>query len=162
MAEWLKAHAWKACLGETLTWVRIPLSPPNTPISLYVQLFITRSNVLVSVSKAKNRHQAPLFFASRRLKPTPKPTPKNDKFRRLGHTTQGVRNGKSEACSCDQENPGRKRLAVCIGETKRQPLCLGRPAGNVFCGMVGGRSAPSRGGRSNACGGDRRKAAQTG
>src|ERR1019366_9524613 len=29
MAEWLKAHAWKACLGETLTWVRIPLSPPK-------------------------------------------------------------------------------------------------------------------------------------
>src|SRR6202021_3032588 len=28
MAEWLKAHAWKACLGETLTWVRIPVSPP--------------------------------------------------------------------------------------------------------------------------------------
>ncbi len=28
MAERLKAHAWKACLGETLTWVRIPLSPP--------------------------------------------------------------------------------------------------------------------------------------
>src|ERR1700737_511812 len=30
MAEWLKAHAWKACLGETLTWVRIPLSPPTS------------------------------------------------------------------------------------------------------------------------------------
>ena len=29
MAEWLKAHAWKVCLGETLTWVRIPLSPPD-------------------------------------------------------------------------------------------------------------------------------------
>ena len=29
MAEWLKAHAWKACLGETLTWVRIPVSPPG-------------------------------------------------------------------------------------------------------------------------------------
>ena len=28
MAEWFKAHAWKACLGETLSWVRIPLSPP--------------------------------------------------------------------------------------------------------------------------------------
>src|SRR5665213_3006846 len=28
VAEWLKAHAWKACLGETLTRVRIPLSPP--------------------------------------------------------------------------------------------------------------------------------------
>ena len=33
MAEWLKAHAWKACLGETLTWVRIPLSPPRIPLS---------------------------------------------------------------------------------------------------------------------------------
>ena len=28
VAEWFKAHAWKACLGETLSWVRIPLSPP--------------------------------------------------------------------------------------------------------------------------------------
>ena len=28
MAEWLKAHAWKACVGETLPRVRIPLSPP--------------------------------------------------------------------------------------------------------------------------------------
>mgnify|MGYP001249600895 CR=1 FL=1 len=28
MAEWLKAHAWKACKGETLSWVRIPFSPP--------------------------------------------------------------------------------------------------------------------------------------
>ena len=28
MAERFKAHAWKACLGETLSWVRIPLSPP--------------------------------------------------------------------------------------------------------------------------------------
>jgi hypothetical protein len=29
MAEWLKAHAWKACIGETLSRVRIPVSPPN-------------------------------------------------------------------------------------------------------------------------------------
>jgi hypothetical protein len=29
MAEWLKAHAWKACLRETVTWVRIPLPPPR-------------------------------------------------------------------------------------------------------------------------------------
>ncbi len=31
MAERLKAHAWKACVGETLPWVRIPLSPPTSP-----------------------------------------------------------------------------------------------------------------------------------
>ena len=29
VAERLKAHAWKACIGETLSWVRIPFSPPQ-------------------------------------------------------------------------------------------------------------------------------------
>jgi hypothetical protein len=28
VAEWLKALAWKACIRETVSWVRIPLSPP--------------------------------------------------------------------------------------------------------------------------------------
>ncbi|MDF2616800.1 MAG: hypothetical protein K0Q47_1455, partial [Sedimentibacter sp.] len=28
MSEWFKEHAWKACLRETVTGVRIPLSPP--------------------------------------------------------------------------------------------------------------------------------------
>ncbi len=28
MAEWFKAHAWKACKRETVSRVRIPLSPP--------------------------------------------------------------------------------------------------------------------------------------
>src|SRR6266568_2743115 len=31
MAEWLKAHAWKACIRETVSWVRIPLPPPVCP-----------------------------------------------------------------------------------------------------------------------------------
>jgi hypothetical protein len=30
MAEWLKALAWKACIRETVSWVRIPLPPPAT------------------------------------------------------------------------------------------------------------------------------------
>src|SRR5215510_12904187 len=29
MAEWLKAHAWKACIRATVSWVRIPLPPPG-------------------------------------------------------------------------------------------------------------------------------------
>jgi hypothetical protein len=33
VAEWLKAHAWKVCLGLNLTRVRIPLSPPYTMIT---------------------------------------------------------------------------------------------------------------------------------
>ena len=28
VAEWFKAHAWKACKRETVSRVRIPLSPP--------------------------------------------------------------------------------------------------------------------------------------
>ena len=28
VAEWLKAHAWKACKEESLSCVRIPFSPP--------------------------------------------------------------------------------------------------------------------------------------
>ncbi len=30
VAEWSKAHAWKVCIGVTLSWVRIPPSPPFT------------------------------------------------------------------------------------------------------------------------------------
>ncbi len=28
VAEWFKTHAWKACIEETLSRVRIPPSPP--------------------------------------------------------------------------------------------------------------------------------------
>ena len=38
MAEWLKAHAWKACKRETVSRVRIPLSPPLSRISLVANL----------------------------------------------------------------------------------------------------------------------------
>ncbi len=31
MSEWLKEHAWKACVRVTVPWVRIPLSPPHSP-----------------------------------------------------------------------------------------------------------------------------------
>src|ERR1700687_184271 len=43
MAEWLKAHAWKACVRETVPWVRIPLSPPSNLDSaevLQIQAFL--------------------------------------------------------------------------------------------------------------------------
>ena len=31
VAEWFKAHAWKVCIRETVSRVRIPLPPPTTP-----------------------------------------------------------------------------------------------------------------------------------
>src|SRR5579859_5332075 len=33
VAEWLKAHAWKVCIRETVSRVRIPLSPPAPGVS---------------------------------------------------------------------------------------------------------------------------------
>ena len=32
MTEWLKVHAWKACVRVTVPWVRIPLSPPRATL----------------------------------------------------------------------------------------------------------------------------------
>ena len=29
MTEWPIVQHWKCCVGETLPWVRIPLSPPS-------------------------------------------------------------------------------------------------------------------------------------
>src|SRR5712691_1851623 len=43
MAEWLKAHAWKACLLERVTWVRIPLSPPRNLDCREIRLFFLQN-----------------------------------------------------------------------------------------------------------------------
>jgi hypothetical protein len=49
VAEWLKAHAWKVCLRETVTRVRIPLSPPDYLIKyLILQRFLARSFDILS------------------------------------------------------------------------------------------------------------------
>src|SRR5476651_1741798 len=42
MAEWLKAHAWKACVRETVPWVRIPLSPPHWSTQCFLSRKQTR------------------------------------------------------------------------------------------------------------------------
>jgi hypothetical protein len=45
MAEWFKAHAWRACIGETLSWVRIPLSPPL----IFYEQFYCLENINLSL-----------------------------------------------------------------------------------------------------------------
>src|SRR5262245_66332700 len=45
MSEWLKEHAWKACVGETLPWVRISLSPPTSFIHAPREVHMQRSDV---------------------------------------------------------------------------------------------------------------------
>src|SRR5262245_42101833 len=39
VAEWLKALAWKACIRESVSWVRIPPCPPETRLSLSTHVF---------------------------------------------------------------------------------------------------------------------------
>lgn len=69
---------------------------------------------MVSVLLCRNRHHATRFCPSGSLKPTPK----YDKFRRLGHTIRGVRNDQREACAGDQEGAGKRELAVRLPEAK--------------------------------------------
>jgi hypothetical protein len=47
MAEWLKALAWKACIRETVSWVRIPLPPPIQAMGDQVEsaLAVRRSRI---------------------------------------------------------------------------------------------------------------------
>ena len=55
VAERLKAHAWKACIGETLSWVRIQFSPSLiiNPKMAFIQKnqkienFFKKSNIIV-------------------------------------------------------------------------------------------------------------------
>ena len=36
VAEWLKAHAWKVCIRESVSRVRIPLCPPSIRLKYFV------------------------------------------------------------------------------------------------------------------------------
>ena|GEM_PF-4885985 len=79
VAEWLKAHAWKACIRETVSWVRIPLSPPSRrsrrrqirPIDMSAPAFATgrsgdhnRLLILIDCAKAE---RTPLYTQELRL-----------------------------------------------------------------------------------------------
>src|SRR5216683_8215992 len=52
MAEWLKAHAWKACVRETVPWVRIPLSPPDI-----IEIYSKYSFLMVDPRIASGRNR---------------------------------------------------------------------------------------------------------
>src|SRR5688500_18236949 len=63
MSEWLKEHAWKACVGETLPWVRIPLSPP----SIWIETGEVPEWLNGAVSKTVDRASGPWV----RIPPSP-------------------------------------------------------------------------------------------
>jgi hypothetical protein len=53
VSEWLKEHAWKVCIVETLSRVRIPPSPPSVADATFVGL---------SPLKLRKRHCPPAFY----------------------------------------------------------------------------------------------------
>src|SRR5690606_13428652 len=57
VAEWFKAHAWKVCIRETVSGVRIPLSPPLS----------------CSEPEMRPRPWAFFFLSQRRLAEAPEP-----------------------------------------------------------------------------------------
>jgi hypothetical protein len=63
MAEWLKAHAWKACVRETVPWVRIPLSPPRHSTTPY-PIVRSDSKTTSNASKVVAANSAMLSLAT--------------------------------------------------------------------------------------------------
>jgi hypothetical protein len=52
MAEWLKAHAWNACVLARVPWVRIPLSPPKRqPFQWLITQIDEEANIRTYIAK---------------------------------------------------------------------------------------------------------------
>ena len=56
VSEWLKEHAWKACVGETQPWVRIPPSPPFFLFCFHLVCELTLSVYLWCTLPLEERH----------------------------------------------------------------------------------------------------------
>ena len=63
VAEWFKAHAWKACVGETLPRVRIPLSPPRG-FDFIQKIWVGKSPPILKPHKGRDAAAATLAHAT--------------------------------------------------------------------------------------------------
>ena len=66
VAEWLKAHAWKVCIGETLSRVRIPLPPPYSSSRPFTRVLFSGALPLKTTNISSG------LFASIRPNPAPR------------------------------------------------------------------------------------------
>src|SRR5262249_50965628 len=63
VAEGLKAHAWKACLRETVTWVRIPLPPPNLiDLVIFLRILLFNPQIDPHTEREKMLYNLPNGF----------------------------------------------------------------------------------------------------
>ncbi len=61
VSEWLKEHAWKVCIWETVSRVRIPLSPQKTenvqPKKAGIFVFRSMQSSLCHANENKNESE---------------------------------------------------------------------------------------------------------
>src|SRR5438105_4721540 len=69
VAEWLKAHAWRACIRATVSRVRIPLPPPPSCSTRFITIwpFVHNHLVLAALPSFVVLQHAPLFVPIRFL-----------------------------------------------------------------------------------------------
>ena len=72
VAEWLKALAWKACIRETVSWVRIPPPPPRTKILVLYHVIVFSFVRIPSRFPGLCATLATTLFTQRRIRPTSK------------------------------------------------------------------------------------------
>jgi excisionase family DNA binding protein len=67
MAEWLKAHAWKACMRATVSWVRIPLPPPKNSAKPLLNINIVWATILLIPQSYPHRAGGASSLCGRKL-----------------------------------------------------------------------------------------------
>ena len=132
MAEWLKAHAWKACIRATVSWVRIPLPPPAVPAASPWQHSRNRPQSLVN----------PALLAFQRCDGNfTRTTPNGGRCRTLRRTRGTARPARRRVGASSGGKAGRRvgKLTARYVETAKTPGLFG-DGGNLFLKVDDGGS----------------------
>jgi hypothetical protein len=139
VSERFKEHAWKACVGETQPWVRIPPSPPSSPHSRISELPTTENSAFRSKRAIRDSGTKPILSNLPQIGPTrsgvlwcPPRQTSFEKWRRL--LLLGVRDGAARQLSSKNRNLN------CEFESRP----LGSQAGRIQSGQGFSGSVPEK------------------
>ena len=119
VAEWLKAHAWNACMGATPSRVRIPLSPPATLQTLlpYVFRSLNRGYSFCGELKTLQRRRRSARLTRQVRSPTAEAHQRQD-----GQRVVDCGHGRSTLEEPFGRRPANSRLRTEIIEANLRPL----------------------------------------